>query len=67
MKNKEYLILIVGIIIGVVIGMLIMHFIYIYSIEKLLTASNGIFQNMQINFNETKMVDRIMEIYNATG
>ena len=66
MKNKEYLILIVGIIIGIITGMLIMHFLYVYSFERLLTASNGIIQNMQININETKFADRIMELYNIT-
>ena len=60
--SNKILIWIAGIAIGIIIGMILMYFVFTLSFERILEASNGIIQNMQVNLNETKIVDRVFEV-----
>ena len=51
--------LVIGIILGIIIGMIIMYFMFSYSFEHFLSHSNGIITNMNINLNETKLVEGV--------
>lgn len=45
---------------GIILGMVIMFFIFVFSFERVLNASQGIVSNVEINVNETKMVYEVM-------
>lgn len=58
----EWLAITFGFLFGVIFGMLIMHFIYVDSAEKIFQSVEGIISNINININETKLI----EIFNDT-
>jgi len=54
-------------LLGVMLGMIIMYFLFIFGFERLLNASQGIIQNVNINFNETKIIEGLEKFVNQSG
>jgi uncharacterized membrane protein len=65
-EKLNYFQIFLGILAGVILGMLLMHFIYVYSFERLLNASQGIIQNLNIDFNETELANKFITAFNST-
>jgi len=65
--NKiNWILVILFLLLGVILGMVIMYLLFTFSFERILDASDGIIQNVNIDFNETKVVDGITNwVYNS--
>jgi len=66
-KRFNTLLAILSCIVGIVIGMTIMCFYFIFGFERILNASEGLFQNVTINFNETKVIEGLTNYINNSG
>jgi hypothetical protein len=60
--KKNWTLIILFFLLGIILGMILMYLLFVIGIttglEKILNSNSGLIQNIEINFNETKLVDR---------
>lgn len=54
-------------LLGLIVGLLSMYFLLSWSIFEALEHSSGIIQNLNIDLNETQLVDSLMDYANRSG
>lgn len=64
--NNLYLYITLSVLVGILIGMIVTFFIITISIERILDASQGFIDNINIDVNETKIVESTFKYLNST-